>query len=104
MAFLHEKGAVRHLSREEAARVRREEPHRIMGSRHVWSKRLGDLGLEEFKARWCVRGDQDPDVMRLAFEWLCSSPTMSVAGKALVLQLLASFGWDLELGDVKGAF
>ena len=29
---------------------------------------------------------------------------MSNEARALLLQLLASFGWRLQLGDVKGAF
>ena len=52
------------------------------------------------KARWCVRGYLDPDLMDLE----TASPTLSQEGFAITLQLLASQQWGLKIGDVEGAF
>ena len=35
---------------------------------------------------------------------LLQSPTLSQTGRMLVMQLIASHGWTLQLGDIKGAF
>ena len=37
-------------------------------------------GPEEFKARWCLRGYLDPDVMELAGSGATQSPTVSQLG------------------------
>ena len=58
----------------------------------------------EAHARWCARGCDDPDLKDLGFSGQTQSPTLSFEGIMLALQLIASFGWSLELGDVRGAF
>ena len=35
---------------------------------------------------------------------LLQSPTLSQSSRVLIMQVLASYGWDLQLGDIKGAF
>ena len=52
------------------------------------------------KARWCIRGYLDPDLLELD----TSSPTLSTEGLALALQLMASNKWRLKIADVEGAF
>lgn len=34
----------------------------------------------------------------------CHSPTLSQQARSIILQLIVSFGWSLNLGDIKGAF
>ncbi len=57
-----------------------------------------------YKCGWCVRGDMYPDAVDLVRRNETASPTMSTAGKGLVLQSIASFFFLLEMGDIKGAF
>ena len=52
------------------------------------------------KARWCVRGCLDPDLLDLR----TASPTLSQEGFAITLQMLASNRWGTKIGDVEGAF
>ena len=52
------------------------------------------------KARWCVRGYLDPDVLELD----TAAPTLSVEGLAIALQLIACKRWTLGIGDVEAAF
>lgn len=102
--LIEEKKAIRIRPPKFAQELRAKYKGRIMGSRYVYTKRLDDNNEEECKTRWCVRGDQDPDAIDMAFNWACSSPTMSVAAKALILQITAPFHWRLQLGDIEGAF
>ena len=61
-------------------------------------------GPEEFKARWCLRGYLDPDVTELTGSGATQSPTVSQLGRMLSRQMIVSNGWDLLLGDIRGAF
>ena len=56
------------------------------------------------KARWCLRGYLDPDTIKLVSTGKTSSHTISQIGRILALQMIASHGFDLQIGDVKGAF
>lgn len=56
------------------------------------------------KARWCLQGHLDPDLSDKARSGLLQSPTLSQMGRMVLFQLLASYKWVLQLGDVKGAF
>ena len=49
-------------------------------------------------------GDQDPDIFRLAADHANTSPTVSMAGRTVTLQLAASHCWELDIEDVDGAF
>ena len=53
----------------------------------------------EAKARWAVRGCDDPDRFELGFRNATQAPTLSMEGRHLIYQLCASYGWDLEIGD-----
>lgn len=61
-----------------------------------------DDGTNEgvLKARWCIRGYLDPDVLDVK----TASPTLSNEAFAVVLQILASFQWKLTIADIEGAF
>ena len=53
-----------------------------------------------FKARRCIRGYLDPDVLELS----TSSPTLSSEGLSTSLQLLSSFRWEAIIADIEAAF
>ena len=97
-------GAVRVLSKKESDAVKCDPKlrERILKSRYVITKadelELNDL--TELKARWCIRGYQDPDLLRLDTE----APTLSSEGCAIALQCIASHKWSLQICDVEGAF
>ena len=56
------------------------------------------------KARLPARGDQDPELLSLVRNQQTSAPTVSTNGKVVTLQVIASLGADVELGDVTGTF
>ena len=56
------------------------------------------------KARLTARGDQDPELSSLVRNQQTSAPTVSTNGRVVTLQVIASLGADVELGDVTGAF
>ena len=97
---LEEKGAVRILSGASAEKAEAHLGDRFIPSRFVVTR----PGPEEFKARWCLRGYLDPDVMELAGSGATQSPTMSQLGRMLSCQMIVSNGCDLQLADVRGAF
>ena len=56
------------------------------------------------KSRWCLQGHLDPDLDQKLGEGLLQSPTLSQIGRMILMQLVTSHQWDLQLGDIKGAF
>ena len=46
----------------------------------------------------------DPDVMEFAGSGATQFPTVSQLGRMLSCQMIVSSGWDLQLGDIRGAF
>ena len=108
------------LRRREVETERSTWPHRrIAGKRAVEEETSSSVkkeriassdpsltrpGPEEFKAQWCLRGYLDPDVMKLAGSGATQSPTVSQLGRTLSCQMVVSNGWDLQLGDIRGAF
>ena len=97
---LEEKGAVRILTGASAEKAMAQFGDRFFPSRFVVTR----PGSEEFKARWCLRGYLDPDVMEVAGSGPTQSPTVSQLGRMLSCQMIVSNGWDLQLGDIRGAF
>eukprot|EP00435_Cladocopium_sp_Y103_P063878 s580_g25.t1 len=77
-------------------------PERFLESRFV--KTIRDdpnmPGKKELKCRWCIKGYLDPDLMDLERQ----SPTLSMEGLSICLQVLASMKWRLIIADVEGAF
>eukprot|EP00435_Cladocopium_sp_Y103_P010124 s1396_g2.t1 len=108
-----EKHAVKvHLGKRAQA-IREKFPHRFIGSRFVITRKPLDEGSHfdehdpntfRVKSRWCLQGHLDPDLETKAQDGMLQSPTLSQPSRVLLMQVIASFGWDLELGDIKGAF
>ncbi|CAE7239733.1 TY1B-A [Symbiodinium sp. CCMP2592] len=87
----------------KARRLRESvEKKRILKSRFVITE--ADQGsspqTQDIKARWCIRGYLDPDLLELD----TSAPTLTMEGFAIAMQLIASNGWSLNIADVEGAF
>ena len=114
---LIDKGAVRVVPAKESAWIRRHQAHRIMGSRFVIVKKPeedlvetgqavdpNNLNHWKVKARWCLQGHLDPDLSAKATAGQLQSPTWSQMGRTVLFQLMSSHRWQLQLGDVKGAF
>ena len=84
---LEEKGAVRILTRATAEKTKAQFGDRFIPSRFVVTR----PGIEEIKARWCPLDLAD------------SGATQSPTGRMLSCQNIVSNGWDLQLGDIRGA-
>ena len=97
---LEEQGAVRILTRASAEKARAQFGDRFIPSRFVVTR----PEPEEFKAQWCLRGYLDPDVVELAGSGATQSPTVSQLCRTPSCQIIVSDGWDLQLGDIRGAF
>ena len=59
---------------------------------------------ERVKSRWCLQGHLDPDFQEKIRSGACHSPTLHPLSRALLLQIISSKKWTLQLGDIKGAF
>ena len=99
--LIHDKLALVPLSLEESALFPKE---RIVPSRMVLIEKCDDDANRFVKARLTARGDQDPELLSLVRNQQTSAPTVSTNGKVVTLQVIASLGADVELGDVTGAF
>ena len=88
----------------ESCQVRQQQPDRIVPSRLVLVEKLDDSGQMVGKARWTARGDRDPDLFSLIREGCTQAPTISSNGRYTVLQVIASCKFQMQLGDVAGAF
>ena len=51
-----------------------------------------------------LQGHLDPDLSEKASEGMLKSPTLSQLGRMTLMQLISSLKWDLQLGDIRGAF
>jgi hypothetical protein len=64
--FIHtlqnEKHAIRIVPPNQAHKIRRNQPDRIMSSRFVITEKKED-NSSRIKARWCLRGHHDPDLV-----------------------------------------
>lgn len=87
------------LTRKETEKVRRLHRDRIVSSTNVITPK-GD----EFKNRWTLRGYEHPDLAEAVQKRVISAPTLSVLAKRLILQIVASSKWALNLADSKEAF
>ena len=99
----NEKHAIRIVPRNQVHKIRRSHPDRIMSSRFVITGKK-ENNSSRIKARWCLRGYYDPDLVEKVLSGKCHSPTLSQLGRSIILQLIVSFGWSLNLGDIKGVF
>lgn len=98
---------------KKAQKIKEEFSHRFIGSRFVLTRKPLDEGgvvdadnpeTYDVKGRWCLQGHLDPDLDVKALEGKLQSPTLSQMGRMVLMQVLASFNWKLQLGDIKGAF
>ena len=103
-SIMEETGSVLLPTGQISQDVQREFPHRFVDSRFVLTKKVEDDALVRIKARWCLLGHKDPDVMQAVLDNKTASPTITQLGRNLAMQLIASLGADLFLGDIKGAF
>ena len=97
------KQAVRAWTGAEAKRIRERHPDRFVGSRFVITRKTDEDG-SRIKARICLQGHSEPDFHQKILSGLCHSPTLSQMGRSVLLQLLVSNHWTMNLGDIKGAF
>ena len=107
LEFVHtlqnEKKAIKVIPPHEAHKIRKYKKDRIMSSRFVITEKKEDQSTRT-KARWVLRGHDDPDLTAKILSGKCHSPTLSQLSRSVILQLIVSFGWVLSLGDIKGAF
>ena len=88
---------------KEAEKLRRSVPRkRILKSRFVLTEAEPGASplTSDIKARWCIRGYLDPDLLELD----TSAPTLSAEGFSIAMQLIATHHWLLPIADVEGAF
>ena len=97
---LEEKGAVRILFGDSAEKAKTQCGESFIPSRYVVTR----PNPVEFKARWCLRGYLDLDVVELVGSGSTEYPTVSQLGRVLSFQMIVSNGWNLQLGDIRGAF
>ena len=97
---LDEKETVRILTGDSAEKTKVQFSNRFIPSRFVVNRPSPD----EFKARRCLQGYLDPDVMELVGSGSTQSPTVSQLGRMLSCQMIVSNGWNLQLRAVWGAF
>ena len=94
-------GAVRVVYGEEAAKLRRQYPDRILSSRMVRRKKpIPGIGKWKPKSRWCLAGHSDPDTAEL----VTFAPTPSSEGLMAFLQVSLNLSHTFAFCDVKNAF
>ena len=98
---------------KRAAEIRSKHADRFIGSRFVLTRKPIEEGAHvdpndwstfTVKGRWCLQGHLDPDLESKAQEGMLKSPTLSQIGRMTLMQVISSMKWDLQLGDIKGAF
>ena len=97
------KNAIRVWTGEKARAIRKNNPDRFIGSRFVIVNKQDEEG-SRVKSRWCLQGHLDPDFHEKIMSGACQSPTLHPLSRALLLQVVSSKQWTLQLGDIKGAF
>eukprot|EP00971_Amphidinium_carterae_P059502 1176592-Amphidinium_carterae.2 len=98
---------------EEAIRIQREAPQRVMTTRWLdtWKEvdesedavktpHLNIPGNLQSKSRWIIKGYSDPDYASMQTD----SPTPELAEIQLCFQVHCSLGWTSMIGDIKAAF
>ena len=98
---------------KEAQKIRETQSHRFIGSRFVITRKPmseetavdpNDLNSFSVKGRWCLQGHLDPDLEQKALDGKLKSPTLSQLSRMILMQIISSKQWNLQLGDIKGAF
>ena len=88
------------LSLQESLEFRRKYPDYVLPSRYVDRWKPQDDGGVAAKSRIVVLGFKDPHVLQLER----SAPTPTNEGFTLVMQVMASLGFDAVSADIKNAF
>ena len=110
---LIEKGAIKIHYGRRAQSIKQQHPDRFIGSCFVIIRKPVIEGKNvdshddsnfKVKSRWCLQGHLDPDLDSKAMEGPLQSPTLSQMSRVVLMQILASFKWQLQLGNIKGAF
>jgi len=93
-------GAVKvHVGEDARKLIEAQGTKRLLESRYVYTTTDGkDSG--PLKARWCIRGYLDPDILDLA----TAAPTLSPEGFATIVQMITSKRWHLKIADIEAAF
>ena len=108
-----DKQAIRLHFGKKALKIKEQFADRFIGSRFVIIRKAIQDGIAvdihdpttfKIKSRWVVQGHLDPDLALKAEEGMLQSPTLSQLGRMTLMQVIASFRWKLQLGDIKGAF
>jgi hypothetical protein len=108
-----EKGAVKVHNGKKAQALKEKHPDRFIGSRFVITRKAVEEGVNvnvddpttyKIKSRWCLQGHLDPDLDRKVQDGVLQSPTLSQHSRVLLMQILVSHRWTLDLGGIKGAF
>lgn len=90
-----------HTGKDAEEIMRNTDPKRIIKSRFLKTKKERENGEDyDIKCRWVIKGYQDPDLDSLERQ----SPTLTADGLSVVLQLISSKTWIMEIADVEGAF
>eukprot|EP00435_Cladocopium_sp_Y103_P057558 s34_g19.t2 len=97
------KNAIKIWKGRKAREILEKQQHRFIGSRFVVVNKHDEDG-DRIKSRWCLQGHLDPDFKEKIGSGVCHSPTLHPLSRALILQILVSKGWLMQLGDIKGAF
>lgn len=97
------KNAIKIWTGERAKTIREKHKDRFIGSRFVIVKKMDEEG-ERVKSRWCLQGHLDPDFHEKIISGACHSPTLHPMSRSLILQIMVSKKWTMQLGDIKGAF
>ena len=97
------KNAIKVWKGEKARQIREKHPDRFIGSRFVVVHKSDEDG-DRIKSRWCLQGHLDPDFKEKLSSGMGHSPTLHQLSRALILQMIVSNKWLLQLGDIKGAF
>ena len=94
-------GAVKVITGQEAEKVRRAYPSRILSSRMVRRKKpLDKVGSWKAKSRWCLHGHVDPDSGSL----VTYAPTPQAESIMMFLQVALNLGFTCSFSDVRNAF
>ena len=108
---LIEKKAIRVHVGKHAAWLKQQYPDRFVGSRFVIVRKLFEknlhLDINDVPGQKPLVSSRSLGPRFRPETWgegLLQSPTLSQIGRMILMQLISSFQWDLQLGDIKGAF
>ena len=90
------KQAVKVWTGERARQIKTKRPHRFVASRFTVTHKCDEDG-DRIKASLCLQGHPRPDFHPKITSGLCRSPTLSQLGHAVLLQLLVSNHWVMNL-------